>query len=64
MAKGCEYLVEEESMDGTEYTCEHPVYSKDTCDRCRLGPKRKEDKNGCNTSTNTIGIEEPETSIQ
>jgi hypothetical protein len=46
MTKGCEFLIEEESMDGTEYTCEHPVYSNDTCDRCRLGPIRREVAHG------------------
>ena len=38
MAKGCEFLEEDESMDGTDYECINPKYAgKMTCDNCPLG---------------------------
>lgn len=38
MAKGCKYLEEQITMDGTEYECVHPKYAgKINCDHCELG---------------------------
>jgi hypothetical protein len=44
--KGCPFLVEDCTMDGTDYDCEHPTYgAKYGCDRCpmfgRNGGKRQ-----------------------
>ena len=44
--KGCPFLVEDCTMDGTDYDCEHPTYgTKYGCDRCpmfgRNGGKRQ-----------------------
>ena len=44
--KGCQFLVEDCTMDGTDYDCEHPTYgAKYGCDRCpmfgRNGNKRQ-----------------------
>ena len=46
MAKDCQFLVENCTMDGTDYDCEHPTYgTKYGCDRCpmfgRNGGKRE-----------------------
>ena len=43
---GCQFLVEDCTMDGTDYDCEHPTYgTKYGCDRCpmfgRNGGKRQ-----------------------
>lgn len=43
---GCPFLVEDCTMDGTDYECEHPTYgTKYGCDRCpmfgRNGSKRQ-----------------------
>mgnify|MGYP006935494806 CR=1 FL=1 len=44
--KGCQFLVEDCTMDGTDYDCEHPTYGINYgCDRCpmfgRNGDKRQ-----------------------
>ncbi len=44
--KGCPFLVEDCTMDGTDYDCEHPTYgTKYGCGRCpmfgRNGGKRQ-----------------------
>jgi hypothetical protein len=46
MAKGCEYLREDCTMDGTDYDCEHPTYGeKYGCDYCPIfGRNRKRKK--------------------
>ena len=42
---GCPFLVDDCTMDGTDYDCEHPTYVRYGCDRCpmfgRNGGKRQ-----------------------